>query len=175
MTAPPSQARSRCLLLATMLVVGLVSHGASAHRDHGVWTEILWTETHFEITHQLHLADALPLLKALDPSVSIDSLEGQALLALHVEDTFALESNDTEGTMETIGAEIDDDFLFIYQEWYGEKPVGEPRFSLTALDLIYGATRATIHYQVDGQNALLHLNQGVPETQDGLAGSDGAR
>ena len=158
-----------------MLVVGLVSHGASAHRDHGVWTEILWTETHFEITHQLHLADALPLLKALDPSVSIDSLEGQALLALHVADTFALESNDTEGTMETIGAEIDDDFLFVYQEWYGEKPVGEPRFSLTALDLIYGATRATIHYQVDGRNDLLHLNPGVPETQDGLAGSDGAR
>jgi len=175
MTACPSQFPLGYVLSATLLVALLWHPGARAHRDHGVWTEVLWAETHFEITHQLHLADALPLLEALDANAAIDSLEGQAMIALHVAETFSLEAESAKGSVETIGAEIDDDFLFIYQEWYGQKPHGEPRVSLTALDLIYGATRATIHYQVDGRNDLLHLNQGAPKTQDGLAGGHGVR
>ncbi len=175
MTARPSQSPLHYLLSATLLVALFWHPGASAHRDHGVWTEVMWAETHFEITHRLHLADALPLLEALDASASIDSLEGQALIVLHVAESFFLEPTNTEGSIETIGAEIDDDFLYIYQEWYGQKPSGEPGFSLTALDLIYGATRATIRYQVDGRNDLLHLNPGAPEAHSSSASSHGAR
>jgi hypothetical protein len=174
-TAHPSQSSLRYVLSATLLVALLWHPGARAHRDHGVWTEVLWAETHFEITHQLHLADALPLLEALDANAAIDSLEGQALIALHVAETFSLEAESAKGSIETIGAEIDDDFLFIYQEWYGQKPSGEPGFSLTALDLIYGATRATIHYQVDGRNDLLHLNPGAPEAHSSSTSSHRAR
>ena len=147
------------------LLTGVFLHPlAGAHRDHGIWTEILWTNNHFEITHQIHLADALTLLDALDASASLESLKGQALIALHLEETFSLELEGAEGSTKTIGAEIDDDFLFIYQEWYGQKPLIEPRFSLTALNLIYGATRATIHYQIDELNNLIHLNHRESDT-----------
>ena len=148
----------RLTCVVTLLTGVFLPFLAGAHRDHVVWTEILWAQDHFEITHQLHLADALTLLDALDASASLESLKGQALIALHLEETFSLELEGAEGSTKTIGAEIDDDFLFIYQEWYGQKPLIEPRFSLTALNLIYGATRATIHYQIDELNDLIHLN-----------------
>ncbi len=164
----------RFTCVVTLLTGVFLNPVAGAHRDHGVWTEILWTQDHFEITHQLHLADALTLLDALDASASLESLKGQALIALHLEETFSLESEGVEGSIETIGAEIDDDFLFIYQEWYGQKPLLEPRFSQTALNLIYGATRATIHYQIDEVNELIHVNQASPETRQAVPGSRSA-
>lgn len=158
------------------LLTGVFLHPlAGAHRDHGIWTEILWTNNHFEITHQIHLADALTLLDALDASASLESLKGQALIALHLEETFSLKSEGAEGSTKTIGAEIDDDFLFIYQEWYGQKPLVKPRFSLTALNLIYGATRATIHYQIDERNELIHVSQASPETHEAASGNRSAR
>ena len=160
--------------VVTLLAGVFLPIGAGAHRDHGVWTEILWAQDHFEITHQLHLADALTLLDALDASASLESLRGQALIALHLEETFSLESEGAEGSTKTIGAEIDDDFLFIYQEWYGQKPLVEPRFSLTALNLIYGATRATIHYQIDELNELIHVNQASSETHRAASGNRSA-
>ena len=165
----------RFTCVVTLLTGVFLNPVAGAHRDHGVWTEILWTQDHFEITHQLHLADALTLLDALDASASLESLKGQALIALHLEETFSLESEGVEGSIETIGAEIDDDFLFIYQEWYGQKPLLEPRFSQTALNLIYGATRATIHYQIDERNELIHVSQASPETHEAASGNRSAR
>ena len=156
----------RFTCVVTLLTGVFLNPVAGAHRDHGVWTEILWTQDHFEITHQLHLADALTLLDALDASASLESLKGQALIALHLEETFSLESEGVEGSIETIGAEIDDDFLFIYQEWYGRKPLVEPKFSLTVLNLIYGATRATIHYEIDELNELIHISQPSSETHE---------
>ena len=157
------------------LLTGVFLHPlAGAHRDHGIWTEILWTNNHFEITHQIHLADAQILLDAIDASASLESLTGQALIVLHLEETFSLESEGAEGKIDTIGAEIDDDFLFIYQEWYGKKPLRAPRFSQTALNLIYGATRATIHYQIDELNELIHVNQATPETHSATSGNRNA-
>lgn len=161
----------RLTCVVTLLTGVFLPPVAGAHRDHGVWTEILWAQDHFEITHQLHLADALTLLDALDASASLESLKGQALIALHLEETFSLESEGAEGSTKTIGAEIDDDFLFIYQEWYGQKPLVEPRFSLTALNLIYGATRATIHYQIDELNELIHVSQASSETHNADSGN----
>ena len=146
------------LLLATLLV----STASWAHREHGFWTQVVWVGAHFEISHQLHLADAIVLLQALDPNEHIDSLRGQALLAIHVEENFSMNLPDVVGSIATIGAEIDDDFIFIYQEWHGTKPTAWPIFSHTAILAAYPDAETRVRYQIDGINEVLRLPIGSP-------------
>ena len=147
-------------LIVLLLVVFLVSPASWAHREHGFWTEVVWVGAHFEISHQLHLADAIALLRALDPDEHIDSLRGQALLAIHVEENFSMSPPDVVGSMATIGAEIDDDFIFIYQEWHGAKPTALPTFSHTEIFAAYPGAEARVRYQIDGTNEVLRLLKG---------------
>ena len=147
-------------LIVLLLVVFLVSPASWAHREHGFWTEVVWVGAHFEISHQLHLADAIALLRALDPDEHIDSLRGQALLAIHVEENFSMSPPDVVGSMATIGAEIDDDFIFIYQEWHGAKPTAWPTFSHTAIFAAYPDAETRVRYQIDGTNEVLRLLKG---------------
>ena len=149
-------------LIALLLVILLVSPASWAHREHGFWTEVVWVGAHFEISHQLHLADAIVLLQALDPNEHIDSLRGQALLAIHVEENFSMNLPDVVGSIATIGAEIDDDFIFIYQEWHGTKPTAWPIFSHTAILAAYPDAETRVRYQIDGINEVLRLPIGSP-------------
>lgn len=149
-------------LIALILVILLVSPASWAHREHGFWTEVVWVGAHFEISHQLHLADAIVLLKALNPNEHIDSLRGQALLAIHVEENFSMNPPDATGSIATIGAEIDDDFIFIYQEWHGAKPTALPTFSHTAIFAAYPDAKTNVRYQIDETNEVLRLPIGSP-------------
>jgi hypothetical protein len=99
----------------------------SAHRGHGVWTDIVWNGSGFEITHRLHLADAVNIQRSLGGRGDIDTPRGLALLALYVEERFLLLVDSRTITPQTLGAEIDDDFLFVYQEWMTELPQHFPR------------------------------------------------
>ena len=144
-------------LIPLLLVVLLVSPASWAHREHGFWTEVVWVGAYFEISHQLHLADAIVLLQALDPDEHIDSLRGQALLAIHVEENFSMNPPDAAGSISTIGAEIDDDFIFIYQEWHGAKPTAWPTFSHTAIFAAYPDAETRVRYQIDETNEVLRL------------------
>ena len=149
-------------LTPLLLVTLLVSPASWAHREHGFWTQVVWVGAHFEISHQLHLADAIVLLQALDPNEHIDSLRGQALLAIHVEENFSMNLPDVVGSIATIGAEIDDDFIFIYQEWHGAKPPAWPTFSHTAILAAYPDAETRVRYQIDGINEVLRLPIGSP-------------
>ena len=149
-------------LIALLLVILLVSPSSWAHREHGFWTEVVWVGAHFEISHQLHLADAIVLLKALNPNEHIDSLRGQALLTIHVEENFSMNPPDATGSIATIGAEIDDDFIFIYQEWHGAKPTALPTFSHTAIFAAYPDAKTNVRYQIDETNEVLRLPIGSP-------------
>lgn len=74
-----------------------------------------------EIVHQLHAHDAERVLENLPESekASIDSLEGQARLALYVEERFELadQNGNRLANIKLIGAELEGDTLYAYQEY----------------------------------------------------------
>jgi hypothetical protein len=98
---------------------------------------VSWNGTAFEITHRLHVADALTVHRYLRLPNALDAPESLAALALYAERRFkpALNRGAGQGAgdgashgashvashvdsaMNTLGAEIEDDFLLIYQEW----------------------------------------------------------
>ena len=82
-----------------------------------------------EIIHRLHNHDAeLGMLARYDiGGFSLDALEGQARFALYVEEQFLLASGTDDGvgaplSLELIGAELDGQYILVYQEYVGELP-----------------------------------------------------
>jgi len=82
-----------------------------------------------EIIHRLHTHDAeLGIIAAVgDRSLTLDKLVGRAQLALYVEERFLVATIKDEGIgvpleIELIGAEMDGEFVLIYQEYRGELP-----------------------------------------------------
>ena len=122
--SPPS---GRYALLAMLLL----SVFAEAHRMPGSLSTIK-KNPHtggIEVIHRLHNHDAelgiITILK--DRSISLEQLVGRAHLALYVEERFRLATID-DGTvaapleLELIGAELDGEFILVYQELTGELP-----------------------------------------------------
>lgn len=82
-----------------------------------------------EIIHRLHNHDAeLGIMAVLkDRSLTMDQLVGRAQLALYVEDRFtiAATSGDEIGAplhLELLGAELDGEYVLVYQEFSGDFP-----------------------------------------------------
>jgi hypothetical protein len=115
-------ARSGLILVALLLG----SACAVAHRGHAVWTDISWSDDHFEIVHRMHLSDAITVSRYMGASQPIDDMRSLALVALYVEERFLLLGQSGPIALETIGAEIEDDFIFVYQEWAAGLPEGLP-------------------------------------------------
>jgi len=110
--------------LAAACFLGLLIAGsAGAHRGHGVWIELVWASDRFEITHHLHLQDAQSVLERVDPGSDLGSPRSLAQLALYVEQHFAVHTDGGVILLETLGAEIEGDFLYVYQEWQTTEPV----------------------------------------------------
>jgi hypothetical protein len=103
-----------------------------AHRGHAVWTDIVWAGESFEIVHRMHLADAIVVNRYMGGTEPIEETRSLARVALYVEARFELLGVVKQGesvapiTLETIGAEIEDDFLLIYQEWVTSLPAQFP-------------------------------------------------
>lgn len=146
--AVASAARGLCFGVLLAMITG--SGAADAHRGHGAWTDVTWAGDRFEITHRMHLADAIELLRGIAPDTVVDSIEGQARLALYVESRFAIQDADgTPVALDTIGAEIDDDFLLVYQEWpVGSPPDVPPQFSSRVLFEIDPTAQRFVRYEV---------------------------
>lgn len=92
-----------------------------------MWTDIDWTGERFEIVHRMHLADAITVNRHVGGALPIEHPRSLALVALYVEERFVLGAAQKPLTLETIGAEIEDDFLFVYQEWRSDLPLRFPR------------------------------------------------
>jgi len=120
-------------------------------------------ENYFQITHQIHLADAIDLLDHLNSSLSVDSPLGQATIALHVENSFTVQFAEERSIIKTIGVEIDNNFLFVYQETKSHPPAAVPSFSLEILDVISPSSSNIIRYENDGINKLIHKPGGSSE------------
>lgn len=103
-----------------------------------MWTEITWTGDRFEITHRLHVADAITANRFMGGREAIDAPRSLARVALYVEDRFQLLGPEGPAgadlpSLETIGAEIEDDFLFVYQEWVTPLPERFPALDHSVL------------------------------------------
>lgn len=82
-----------------------------------------------EIIHRLHNHDAeLGIMAVLkDRSLTMDQLVGRAQLALYVEDRFTLAASDGDEIgapldLELLGAELDGEYVLVYQEFTGTFP-----------------------------------------------------
>lgn len=109
-----------------LFAISLLCFGAHAfaHRQHHVWTEIERNPNTglIEISHRFHIQDGLHILQNKGPDAAalpIESVEALAHLALYVDQHFALwpRCDSTKiRSLELIGAGIDDDFIYVYQE-----------------------------------------------------------
>lgn len=109
----------RGLILAAPAL--LLTHQVFAHRAKLTLTSISWNDRSdmLEVEHRLHVHDALTALGRADPEAAPDlvALRNRAKLALLVEQDFSLTLPDGEAiALETIGAELEGDQLYVYQE-----------------------------------------------------------
>jgi len=105
------QALSGCLCLGT--------RAAQAHKLHYSLTELFWRpdSASLEVVHSIHLDDALALLARLgDPNGELP-VSTQARLLLYTEQNFQLTLNEQALALDPVGAQIDGDYLWIYQEY----------------------------------------------------------
>lgn len=104
-------------LCAIALSLLMLATTAWAHRQPGVVSRIEWSQDDqaLHITHRLHAHDAVRLLS---DGIALDSVDGLARIAIHVETRFALttERDDQPMALEMIGAENDGDDVYVYQQ-----------------------------------------------------------
>ncbi len=96
------------------------SQTADAHRTSSSLTTMIWVEADqsFEITHRLHLHDVQQALRNViaDPSTTVFDIKGQAELILYMAGTFMAESPQGPIILDPIGAEVEGDYVYVYQE-----------------------------------------------------------
>ena len=149
--------RKSLIQLAMAVVMCAIAAVANGHRGHGMWSEITWADDRFEITHRLHLSDAIQTLRLLDMSASIDELSGQALLAIYVEKNFGVSDPKHATSLTTLGAEISDDFFYVYQEWLTDLPQDMPFFWSKVLSDVVKESHSWIYYEVPGFTQTVEL------------------
>jgi len=118
--------RKVALLLSGVFLFLASWMSVEAHRLPLTITEVRWNDasSSIEVIHQLHVHDAeLGLAHLLQqPDISLQDLEAQARLALHVEENFSLKTDKGEVLdLKIIGAEADGDYAVVYQQVVLEK------------------------------------------------------
>jgi hypothetical protein len=105
------------------LLLCCLAAASLAHRGHAVWTDISWAEDRFEIVHRLYLPDAITINRHMGGTQPVEDLHSLARIALYVEERFSLlDGGGTALSLDTLGAEISDNFLYVYQEWVTPLP-----------------------------------------------------
>lgn len=107
----------RLLTALAALAVLAVAPPAAAHRLNLTTTDLAWqpdTQV-LDVTHRLHIDDALTLLAQLGAADGVLDLEASARLLNYVESQFALRSKTGVLRLEPWGAHIQGNHLFIYQ------------------------------------------------------------
>lgn len=142
-------ARSRQAIAALSLL--LLAVAAQAHRQPGVVSRIEWSvdDQALHITHRLHAHDAVRLLT---DGAGLDSLDGLAMVALHVDTQFALttERDATPMPLQMIGAETEGDDVYVYQQLDLSEAPAQVHVANQLLDQFDG-TANTVVLIVEGQ------------------------
>jgi len=111
--------RRRLLLLAAVLPTGVTPVLALAHREKTLFTTIQHNARTgmVEIIHRSYAHDVEHTLgNQLQARGGLDNLEAQARLALELTAAFTLWTKDEEVNLELVGAELDGEFFYVYQE-----------------------------------------------------------
>lgn len=101
-----------------LVTLVLLSAFVKAHRQHESWITISQpvAGAPIEVIHQAHLGDIVTLLDRWSlPSGSLDDIETLARLTLYAADRLTISGPQGQQISPTlVGAEVQDDFLFIY-------------------------------------------------------------
>ncbi len=126
-----SPIRSRCALaVAAAMVLGTAAM-AVAHRLPGSLSTIKSNASTdvVEVIHRLHNHDAEDVLIEArnDRTLSVDSLEGRAALALYIEEKFLVADFSASKVgapldLQLVGAELSGDYVLVYQQLTGKLP-----------------------------------------------------
>lgn len=128
--SPQAIRRRAAVWVATAAMLCVTTAGHADRQPGSLSTIKLNAATgNVEIIHRLHTHDAeLGVIAALDDrSLSIEQLVGRAQLALYVEERFVVagtDGNEINAPLDLtlIGAELDGEFVLVYQEFKGELP-----------------------------------------------------
>ena len=110
--------------VCAVLAVSLLSLPVAGHRLNHSLTEVVWhaPSRALEITHRIHLDDGVLLLARLGSLDAVLDARTMARLLAYVGDRFSLVSEVGDLRLDPVGAEIDGDVLFVYQECAETKP-----------------------------------------------------
>ncbi len=148
-----------CLLLATT--------PGMAHRAHFSLTDMWWRvdRSTLEITHSIHLDDAMVLLASLGaPDGTLDAAM-QAKLMHYLERTFSLTSDGNQLELEPIGAQIDGDFLWLYQELKLPRLPDQLQLSCRVMQDFSAEQVNQVNFRVGDEVRTLRLNRERHEGQ----------
>ncbi len=142
-THPTTASLHLCRTLQFLLLVSAISvtQSLAAHRLNLTTSDIVWQaqERALEVTHSLHLDDALVLLARLGDTRGTLDLESSARLMNYLKKNFTLVTADTTLALEPYGAHIDGGVLYMYQ-----------RATITALPPALEVTNQILHDVVEG-------------------------
>ncbi len=156
--------RTRALLVGLVLLSTLPGH---AHRAHFSLTDMWWRvdQGTLEITHSIHLDDAMVLLASLGAPDGTLDVAMQAKLMLYLERTFSLTSGGDPLKLEPIGAQIDGDFLWLYQEVQLGRLPDELQLSSRLMQDFSAEQVNQINFRVGDEVRTLRLNRERHEGQ----------
>lgn len=113
-------------LMLLIAILGMAALPASAHQLKQSVTELNWRlhQQRLEVVHGLHLDDAMALLALFKAHDGVVTPAVGAQLLLYVEQHFGLTIDGEVALLEAVGAEVDGDYLYIYQEMPMAVPPG---------------------------------------------------
>ena len=110
---------SKLVLFVFLSLCGCVclTQNTSAHRLNLITTDIEWRVENqtLDVSHRLHLEDALALLATLGARDGVLDLEASARLLNYIDERFQLTTKRETLALEPFGAHLQGDSLFVYQ------------------------------------------------------------
>ncbi len=150
----------RCVILLGACLLLATSPGM-AHRAHFSLTDMWWRvdRSTLEITHSIHLDDAMVLLASLGaPDGTLDAAV-QAKLMHYLERTFSLTSDGDPLELEPVGAQIEGDFLWLYQELELAKLPDQLQLSCQLMQDFSAEQVNQVNFRVGDEVRTLRLNR----------------
>ncbi|MEM7099424.1 MAG: DUF6702 family protein [Pseudomonadota bacterium] len=101
-----------------VIVLSVLAKPCFAHTLAQTTTQMIWQPDTklLQVTHALHLDDVLVLMADLGNPEGEMTVEMQAKLMYYLESKFQVKVGDELLTLEPLGAQLDGDFLWLYQE-----------------------------------------------------------
>lgn len=137
-----------------------------AHRAHLNLSRIALGKDGWEIEHHFHQHDALEVLQKISGTrkITLQSDEGRAHLALHVEENFRLHGPAGELALEMVGVDLGSDALVVYQQCPAP-PAGEYRVRCTLFQRYLKGQSTDLSIALGQETQILKLSASSPEAR----------